>query len=129
MCDLNWDASTVADELLYKNYMRLDSTYTRRQQGSYNEFMYVPTYYKIEKDVESENTVFWPLPNRLTDTFVVSKRGNNNEGSYSMDGMNLSKDIKICNKSNVKSCNNYEYQPFNNLSKRRSQSVFFDANG
>jgi hypothetical protein len=128
MCDLNWDASTVADKLLNNNYLRLDSTYTRRQEGSYKEYMYVPKYYKNEKDVESENKVFWPLPNRLEDPFVVSKRGNNNEGTYSMESMNLAGNIKVCNKSTVKECRNYEYQPFNNLSKRKSQSVYFDAN-
>lgn len=129
MCDLNWNASTIADELLQNNYRLLDSTYTRRQEGSYKEFMYVPKYYKNEKDVASENEVFWPLPNRLEDPFVVSKRGNNNEGRFSGVEMKLSQNIKICNKTNVADCRNYEYQPFNNLSKRKSQSVYFDANG
>jgi hypothetical protein len=129
MCDLNWDASTVADNLLCSNYMRLDSTYTRRQEGSYNEFMYVPKYYKIEKDVDSESKVFWPLPNRLNDPFVVSKRGNNNEGRYSHENMNLSGGTSICTKSTVSECCNFEYQLFNNHSKRKSQAVHFDVKG
>jgi hypothetical protein len=92
--------------------------------------MYVPKYYKIEKDVDSENKVFRPLPNRLGDPFVVAHRGNNSAGAHSMSDMNLSEDIKICNKTNVVAeCCNYEYQAFNNLSKRRSQAIHFDTKG
>lgn len=118
MCDRNWDASIAADDLLTSNYKRLDTTYTRGQNGAYREYMYIPKYYKIEKDVESESKVFRPLPNRLQDPYVVSKRGNNNEGTFLGEDMTLTEDIKK---------NNQQYQSFNNLSKRKSQSqgVYF----
>lgn len=114
MCDRPWDASIVADDLLCSNYKRLNTTYTRGQNGAYKEYMYIPKYYKIEKDVESENKVFRPLPNRLGDPFVVSKRGNNNEGFFVGENMMLTED-------------NQQYQSFNNLSKRKSQSLHFNG--
>lgn len=118
MCDRHWNASTAADDLLSSNYKRLDTTYTRGQKGAYKEYMFIPKYYKTEKDFESESKVFRPLSNRLQDPYVVSKRGNNNEGTFMGQDMMLSEEIKKTNQ---------QYQSFNNLSKRKSLGVHFNG--
>lgn len=129
MCDNRpWDAHKLADSMMSQNFMRLDTTYQTRQKSSYRESMYVPVYYKIEKDVDRESQVFRPLPNNLDDPFIVSKRGNNNEPSSRPQDNSwklLGAESEACNTHEAK-CANQEYQAFNNLSKRRSGMVYFD---
>ncbi len=125
-----WNASEHADALLCKNYMSLDNTYQSKQFTSYREYMFVPSYYKSCKDFCQENEVLWPMPSCPNDTFVIGHRGANNSGvhRHSPDAFLLEK-RKECTKSDITkedgTCCAKEYQPFNNLSKRKSSAVFW----
>lgn len=126
---MEWNASEHADMLLCKNYLALDKRYTYDQSASYQEYMFVPRYYKSCKEVCNENEVLWPLPSCPNDKSIIGYRSMNNSGLRRDAPDALLMEREVCTKDDVAKgdarCCRKEYQTFNNLSKRKSSSVYW----
>lgn len=128
MCD-PWDASLKADEVLCRNYLTLDNEYKGYQGKAYQEYLFVPRYYKVYKDFDKESNLLWPAPNGLTEPYIFAQRGLNNSGVQKGHQDALLTPPERCTRDDVRrddaKCCKKEYQAFNNLSKRRSGMVYF----
>lgn len=106
------DASKEADNTMYENYIKLDESYKRNQQGRFREYVYVPEYFKYEKDMTKENDVRFPLPSLTNDPYIHGHRGSNNIPKVRWAASNTIKPSENQNSG--------EYQTFMNTTKRKT---------
>lgn len=103
-CDINHPPSLLTEDAWVCNHTAELDRSQRQQNGMLeHQFMYVPEYYKCNKDTKEETHLILPQDrNRLCDKDVVLYRGQNNVAPKNFDKSKTSFLLPYCQ------CNTYD---------------------
>lgn len=116
----------LEDDIICQNYVNMNKTYKYTNSQMCSEYLFVPEYYKCNKDFTNENKVIFPEEPKLCDRNIVQYRGQNNKAPVNIDKRKNEFLIPFCNKNTYKNhivcdddkCCSKSHQLFMNITKR-----------
>lgn len=116
----------LEESILCHNYTVLDERYRQNNARNFDTQVFVPQYYKCDKDFANENAVLFSTDNRSCDKNVIMYRGMNNKPPVDFDkkktdfliphcDCNTYNNVVICDK---KKCCQKSHQLFCNMTRR-----------
>ena len=117
----------LEDEIICQNYANMNDMYKHNNTHIFGEYLFVPDYYKCNKNFVNENKVIFPEEPKLCDRSIVQYRGQNNKAPTNIDKRKNDFLIPLCNKNTYQNsivcddakCCSKSHQLFMNMTKRQ----------